>query len=112
MNDISRGAHSSDCTSCYDTDLSWNMSNRYLIGRFLNFDILIAHKFTLFDLKDKLTLYLILYTFLTRTFNLWSKLFCTDDLVDLKSTSITGIYSNLHARLNITASSDNSFHSD
>ena len=50
--DISWGAHSSDCTSSDYVYLSWHVTDRDLVGRLLDFDILITHKFTLFDLKN------------------------------------------------------------
>jgi hypothetical protein len=111
MDDVSGRALSGHWASSNNLNESWNMTDWNLIGWLLNFNILIRHKFTLFDLKNKHTFDLILNTFLTRALNLWGELFCIDDLINLKPASITSIDSNMHAWFDITASSDDTFHS-
>jgi hypothetical protein len=107
LNNISWGAHSGNWTSSDHFNCPWNMTNWYLIRWLLNFDILVTHKFTLLDLQNEISLNHILDTLLRWAFNLWSKLPSIDALIHFKSASITCIDSNLHARLDNTASSDN-----
>lgn len=103
---------SGNWTSSNNFDLSWNMTNWHLIRWLLDLDILVTHKFTLLDLKDKVTLNHVLNTFLTWAFNLWGELLSVDALIDLETTGITSVNSNLHARLDVAASSDNTFNRD
>lgn len=88
------------------------MSNRDLIRRLLNFDILVANEFTCFYLKNKLTLNLIFNTFHTWALNKWSELFLMNDLINFKTTSIACIVSNLNAWFNITTSCYNTFYNN
>ena len=88
------------------------MTDWDLIRWFLNLNILIAYEFTLFDLQNKITFNHVLYTFLTWAFNFWCKLFAIDALVHFKSTSITCVYCNLHARFNSAASGHNTLNGD
>lgn len=110
LNDISWGALSCDWASSNYFDSSWNMTDWNLIRWLLDFNILIAHKFTLLNLKDKVSLDHILHTLLTWALNFWGELLSVNALIDLKSTSITGIDCDLHARLDITASGDNTLY--
>lgn len=93
-------------------DLSWNMSNWYLIRWLLNFDLLVADKFALLDLQNELTLDLVLDTADTWTLNLWRECFQIDDLVNFHTTCIAGIDCHLHAWLDITASCDDTLDID
>jgi hypothetical protein len=95
-----------------DIDLSWNMSNWYLIRRLLNLDLLIAYKLTLFDLQDELTLDLVLHTPNTWALKLWRESLEIDDLINFHTTGITSINSHLHTWLDVAASRDDSLDSD
>jgi len=110
LHDVSWGALSCNWTSSNNFNSSRNMTDWNLIRWLLNFDILITHKFTLLDLKDEVSLNHILDTLLTWALNFWGELLSVNALIDLKSTSITSIDCNLHARLNIAASGDNSLY--
>ena len=88
------------------------MTNWDLIRRLLDLDLLVAHKFTLLHLEEKLPLNHILDTLLTWAFYPWRKSFAADSLINLKTTSITRINSNLHAWLDITAPGDDTFDLD
>lgn len=88
------------------------MTDWDLIRRLLDLDLLVAHKFTLLDLEEKLPLNHILDTLLTWAFYPRRKSFAADSLINLKTTSITRINSHLHAWLDITAPGDDTFDLD
>jgi hypothetical protein len=88
------------------------MTNWDLVRWLLDFNVLVTHKFTLLNLKDKISLNLILHTLLTWAFNLWGELLSVNALIDLKSTSITSVDCDLHARFDITAPGNNTFNRD
>jgi len=105
--DITRSALSCYLTSSKNFHGSRNMTNRHLVRWFLNFDLLITQELALLDLQNKDTLDIIFNTFWSRTFKFRVKFLGIDDLVNLKTASIASIDCNLHARLDITDTSDN-----
>ena len=88
------------------------MTDWDLVRWLLDFNVLVTHKFTLFYLKDKISLNLVLNALLTWALNLWGELLSVNALIDLKSTSITSVDCDLHARFDITASGNNTFYGD
>ena len=88
------------------------MADGDLIGWLLDLDVLVAHKFRLFHLKNQLAFNLVFDALCTWAFHLWSELLLVDDLVDLEATGIASIYCYLHAGLDVTASGDYTFYSD
>jgi hypothetical protein len=95
-----------------DINLSRHMTHWHLIRWFLNLDLLIADKFALLNLQYQLTLDLILFAPHTRAFDFGSECFLVDDLIHFHTARITSINSYLHARLDITASGNDTFHID
>lgn len=88
------------------------MTDWNLVGWLLNFDFLIAYEFALLNLEDKLAFHHVFNALLTRAFEFGRERFRVYGLVDFKSTSVTSIYSNLHAWLHVTASGYNTFNRD
>lgn len=110
--DVSRRALSRIMAPRDDIDLPRHVSDRYLIRRLLDLDLLVAHKLALFDLEDQLTFDLILDTSHSRTLDLGRERFEIDDLVNFHSAGITSVDSNLHAWLDVAASCYDTFHCD
>jgi hypothetical protein len=109
--DIAWRTLTSHWTSSYYLDLARDMSNRHLLARLLNLDILISHEFALFDLNHQLTLHVILTATLSRTFNQRSELFPSHDLVDFETAGITSVNCYLDTWLDSAALGNNSLHS-
>ena len=109
---ITWSALSSDWPLCYDLDLSWDVSNWYLVRWLLNFDLLEAHEFRLFDLENELSLDVVLDALLTWAFDHWCKLLLVDDLIDFVTAGITCEDCNLDAWFDITASGNDTLDRD
>ena len=96
----------------YDINLSWNVSNRHLVRWLLNLDLLVADELALLDLQDQLTLDLVLFASETWTLNFGCKCFLVNDLINFHTAGITGIHSDLHTWLDISAACDDTFDVD
>lgn len=110
--DVARRAFPSRVSLRYDINLSWNVSNRHLVRWLLNLDLLVADELALLYLQDQLTLDLVLFASETRTLNFGRKCFLVNDLINFHTAGITGIDSYLHAWLDISAASDDTFDVD
>lgn len=105
-------AHSGNRTSSDNLNLPRNMTDWHLVGWLLNFDILVAHEFRLFNLENKLTLNVVLDALNTWAFDHRGKLFLVDDLINFVTAGITCEDCNLDAWLNITASGNDTLNRD
>ena len=78
----------------------------------MDLDLLIAHKFTLLYLQDKLTLDLVLHAPDTGALKFWSKGLEIDHLVNFHTTRIASIDRHLHTWLDVAAPRYDSLDSD
>ena len=88
------------------------MANWDLVRWLLNSNPLETLEFALLDLQDELSLHLIFDASNTWAFHFWSERFRSDDLINFISACLTSVDGDLHARLDVAASGNDSFYVD
>jgi len=84
------------------------MTNRDLVTRLLNLDVLVGNEAGGLDLEDELPVNPVRLALIGGALDDRVELLRVDKLVDFVAAAITGVYSHLHARLDIAGTGDNS----
>mmetsp|Transcript_40569 Transcript_40569/g.53217 ORF Transcript_40569/g.53217 Transcript_40569/m.53217 type:complete len:262 (-) Transcript_40569:180-965(-) len=88
------------------------MSDRNLIARLLNLDVLVRDEARRLDLEDELSIHFVRLALLARALNDGVKLFGVNQLVNLVAAAVAGVDSHLHAGLDVASSRHNTTHLD
>lgn len=104
--DVTRGASASVYTLGDNAHGSGDMSDGYLLGGFLDLDLLVADELAGLHLHDQHALGLILFAAARGALHLGRELLSVDNLIDLEAAHIACVDCDLNTRLDIAATGD------